>query len=456
MSQTSCQIKPPTRSAVGAALCIALAAFGCQKQRSPEAATASPATSQQSDANALTIWWAQWAPADGLAALAEEFGRNQHVTVKVHQIPWSSFQDQVFQEFGKPTTAFDIVVGDSQWLGRGATKGLYLDLTSWLPAAVDIKALHPLALKYLAEYPSGSGHYFAAPAETDAMGWAYRKDWFSDPAEKAAYKKKYKKELAVPETWEDLRTLAEFFTRPDKKRYGNVLVTGRGYDDIVMGFEQVLYAFGGTWGDPKTLRVQGALNSADAVKALDFFKTLLRYAPPGGSKLGYGEALEPFVNNTSAMLMNYFAFFPELARKMGDKIGFFAMPRNGARRYASLGGQGFSVSTKAAVGQQELAKKFIAWFLAKATQEEWVKKPGGFTANAAILKSEAFKAASPYNQAFADSLDIVQDFWNVPSYNELIASTAQQLGEALDGKKSSREALSELAVEHERILSQGD
>ena len=71
-----------------------------------------------------------------------------------------------------------------------------------------------------------------------------------------------------------------------------------------------------------------------------------------------------------------------------------------------------------------------------------------------VLSSDAFKAASPYNAAFAQSMDIVQDFWNVPVYNELIASTAQQLGEALDGKKSSKDALSELAAEHEKILSQ--
>ena len=83
-----------------------------------------------------------------------------------------------------------------------------------------------------------------------------------------------------------------------------------------------------------------------------------------------------------------------------------------------------------------------------------MKKPGGFTANAAILKSDGFKAASPYNAAFAQSMDIVQDFWNVPVYNELIASTAQQLGEALDGKKSSKDALAALAAEHDKILSQ--
>jgi multiple sugar transport system substrate-binding protein len=286
------------------------------------------------------------------------------------------------------------------------------------------------------------------------MGWAYRKDWFEDPVEKAAFKKEFNRELAVPQTWDELKAVAEFFSRPDKKRYGNVLITGRGYDDIVMGFEQVLYAFGGSWADAKTQKVEGALDSADAVRALDYFKGLLKYAPPGGSKLGYGEALEPFVNNSTAMLMNYFAFFPDLAKKMAGKVGFFAMPRQGDRRFASLGGQGFSISNKVSAPQQDLAKKFIAWFLRVDTQKQWVQKPGGFTANAEILKSDEFKKASPYNAAFAESMDIAQDFWNVPAYNELIAATAQELGEALDGKKSSRDALTQMAAEHAKILGQ--
>jgi multiple sugar transport system substrate-binding protein len=428
---------------------IAAASFGCNKNETSEESGAPGETVQK---QTLTVWWAQWAPADGLQELAKDFDPN--VTVKVHQIPWSSFQDQVFQEFGKRETAFDIVVGDSQWLGRGATKGLYLDLTSWLPTAVKLDELHPLAVKYLSEYPAGSKKYYAVPCETDAMGWAYRKDWFADPVEKDAFKAKYGKELGVPETWEDLEKVAAFFTRPDKKQYGSALVTGRGYDDLVMGFEQVLYAFGGSWGDPSTKKVSGFLDSPSSVQALDFFQQLLKYSPPGGAKFGYGEALEPFVNGSTAMLLNYFAFFPDLAKKMGDKVGFFAQPRQGERRYASLGGQGFSISTKVKKGQQDLAKRFIAWFQEEATQKKWVQKPGGFTANVAILKSDEFKKANPYNEAFAQSMDILQDFWNVPSYNELIASTTQLLGEALDGKRSSKDALGALAREHEKILGQ--
>ncbi|MDX2053436.1 MAG: sugar ABC transporter substrate-binding protein [Polyangiaceae bacterium] len=431
---------------------LGFSALGCKSTPAPEASGAAAAGVKAPEAKpVLTIWWAQWAPADGLQELAAEFDPN--VQVVVRQLPWPSFQDQVFQEFGKPKTAFDVVVGDSQWLGRGATKGLYLDLTSWLPKAVDLNTLHPLAKKYLSEYPTGSGKYFAAPCETDAMGFAYRKDWFADPKEKAAFQAQYHAELTAPQTWEELQRIAQFFTRPNDKRYGVALITGRGYDDVVMGFEQILYAFGGSWGDPATLQVRGKLDSAEAVRGLDFLKELLKSSPPGGTKFGFGEALEPFVNGSTAMLMNYFAFFPDLSKKMGDKVGFMVMPKQGDRRFASLGGQGFSISTKTEPKQQELAKRFIAWFLKSDTQRKWVKKPGGFTANQEILKSPEFSQASPYNAAFAASMDHLQDFWNVPSYNELIATSVQQLGEALDGKKSSKEALTALAAEHEKILS---
>ena len=54
----------------------------------------------------------------------------------------------------------------------------------------------PATVKYYAEY---DGKYWAVPAEGDANGWAYRKDWFEDPKEMEAFKAKYGYDLAVPE-----------------------------------------------------------------------------------------------------------------------------------------------------------------------------------------------------------------------------------------------------------------
>ena len=400
----------------------------------------------------ITIWWAQWAPSEGLQELGKEFEKETGIAVTVHQIPWPSYQDQVFMEFGNKKTAFDIVVGDSQWIGRGASEGLYVELTDWLPGAVDMSKVHERVVKYLCEYPAGSGKYFAAPCETDATGFAYRKDWFEDELEKEAFKKKYDRELTVPDTWKEFKQVAEFFERPKKNVHGCALLTGRGYDSLVMGFQQVMWEFGGSWGDPKSFQVKGYVDSDEAIEALTFFKSLLDYAPKGGSNFDYGKSLEAFNNGSVAMAMNYFAFYPTIAEKMGAKAGFFMMPAKGERRMVSLGGQGFSISAKVPVEQQEKAKKFIAWFLQTKVQEQWVQKPAGFTANNEILASETFRGATAYNKPFAESLDYLSDFWNQPVYNELLAVAQRYIGEAYDGVKTPEEAMKKVAVEHERIF----
>lgn len=409
---------------------------------------------QDESRRSITIWWAQWAPADGLQELGNEFEKETGIAVKVHQIPWSSYQDQVFLNFGNKQTDFDIVVGDSQWIGRGATQGLYVDLSDWLPRATDMTRVHPRAKRYLCEYPAGSGKYFAAPCETDAVGFSYRKDWFDDPEEKAAFKTKYGRDLTVPGTWTEFRDIAEFFTRPDDKRYGCSLLTGRGYDSLTMGFQQIMWAFGGAWGDEATFKVRGFVDSKGSAEALEFARSLLKFAPEGAANFDYGKNLEVFMNGSVAMAMNYFAFFPGISasKEMAEKAGFFMMPAKGDNRVISLGGQGFSISTKVPHARQEMAKKFIAWFLQTDIQKKWITKPAGFTANTEVLESEDFRKATDYNAPFAESLNYLRDFWNVPVYNELLASAQRCIGEALDGAKSPEDALAELAAEHERIF----
>ena len=331
-----------------------------------------------------------------------------------------------FSNFGQKSTTFDIVVGDSQWLGRGATGKLYLDLTDWLPKVVDIKTIHPQALHYLCEYPGGSGHYFAAPGETDAVGFAYRKDWFEDPKEQTSFKAKYKRDLAVPNTWDELKDIAEFFNRPKEKHYGIALLTGRGYDALVMGFQPFLWDFGGLWGDASSFKVKGMLNNAGAADGLKFMKSLMAFAPANGPNIDYGPALESFTSGSTAMAMNYFAFYPKIVKDMGPKAGFFVAPAKGDKRFSSLGGQGMSISAKVSPDQQKLAKDFIAWFLKKETQEKWITKEAGFTANVEILNSDAFKKATPYNEPFSRSMNLLARFLE----RALVQRAARRLGAA--------------------------
>src|SRR5260221_7170963 len=100
----------------------------CSHGESPRTTASS---SRPSSPQSIVVWWFQWAPADGLAELGKDFEGETGIAVNVDQIPLSSYQDKTFLEFGSMRTRFDIVIGDSQWIGRGATKGLYVDLTDW-------------------------------------------------------------------------------------------------------------------------------------------------------------------------------------------------------------------------------------------------------------------------------------------------------------------------------------
>ncbi|TIU04319.1 MAG: carbohydrate ABC transporter substrate-binding protein, partial [Mesorhizobium sp.] len=133
----------------------------------------------------LTIFWAEWDPANYLQELVTEYERQTGVKVTVETTAWPGFQTKAFAEFNARGDAYDMVVGDSQWLGAGSTGGHYVDLTDFFAKHDIAELMAPATVKFYSEYPGDSGRYWAVPLEGDAIGWAYRKDWFEDPKEMA-------------------------------------------------------------------------------------------------------------------------------------------------------------------------------------------------------------------------------------------------------------------------------
>src|SRR5262245_23170649 len=171
---------------------------------------------QTASAEELNIFWAEWDPANYLQELVNEYTKETGVKVTVQTTPWSDFQTKTFAELNAHGDAYDLVVGDSQWLGAASTGGPYVDLTDFVNKNNVLKVMTPATVKYYSEYPGNSGKYWSIPLEGDANGWAYRKDWFEDPKEQAAFKAKYGYDLAVPKDFNQLIDIAEFFNRPDQ------------------------------------------------------------------------------------------------------------------------------------------------------------------------------------------------------------------------------------------------
>jgi multiple sugar transport system substrate-binding protein len=402
----------------------------------------------------ITIFWAEWDPANYLQELCNIYTEETGVVVNVETTPWSDFQVKTFNEFAARSDAYDIVVGDSQWLGRGATQGHYIELTDWIKERGVDKSMAPATIVAYAEYPKGSGRYWAVPLEGDACGWSYRKDKFEDPKEKAAFKEKYGYELDIPDTWYQLRDIAEFFYRPEDNFYGVAIYTQKDYDAITMGVENVLWAWGADLGDYDTYRVKGILNSRAGIEAIEFYKELYKFTPPDWVNAFFPENNMAMTEGIAAMSMNYYAFFPALANpemsKYADVTGYFAMPEGPAERVAALGGQGASIITYSK--KQSAAFDWLEWFVKPENQATWGEL-GGYTCDLKTLKSEKFLNMTPYNRSFMETMQMVKDFWAVPEYAELLEVCQRYWsGYVVADQYTAKEAMDGIAEEWEEIF----
>jgi len=409
----------------------------------------------------LTILWAEWDPANYLQEIGNLYEQETGIKVNVVQEPWGSFYDLMASQWAAKSDTYDMVVGDSQWTGQGATQGHYVDLTEFMTSNGIDKSVTPGTLKYYGEYPVGSGTYWAYPTEGDAVGWAYRKDLFEDPKEMDDFKAKYGYDLKPPDTWAQLRDIAEFFTRPDNPvngvKYGVGVYTQKDYDGMIMGYENVMFSWGADWFDPTTFEVEGVVNSQEAVDALTFYRGLYQFAPPGTSNAFFAEMNDAFISGQVAMVMNYFAFLPALGNPgvnpNADKTGYFSGPAGpNGDRYVALGGQGLSVLSYTSAERQQASMDFIKWFAQEEIQKEWAKV-GGYTCNSNVLASEEFLNNTPYNRAFSESMNVVKDFWNIPVFGEMLEPVNRILHPYIvDGQGDPKELLDQLAAEQHQIL----
>ncbi len=399
----------------------------------------------------LVIAWAEWEPAKSLETLTKDFTQETGIPVEIQQIPWSDFENKVKLAWSAQDPTYDMIIGDSQWLGKGAMQKHYVDLTDWTKTNIPVADIAPAALNSYGEYPAGSKKLYAIPCMSDALVFAYRKDMFEDAANKTAFKAKYGHDLMPPKTWDEFAHVAEFFTKPEKQQYGCAVFFSKAYDGVTMGFDPVLWSYGGNLSEGK--KVEGVINSPTAVKALDYYANLKKFSPPGSETFYFSECLSQFQEGKVAMAESWFAFCPDLVKpdknKFADKTGYFVVPEGPSGRFVSLGGQGLSLSAYSK--HQDEAKKFMAWFSKEENQIKWAKL-GGLTANNKAAATDEFKNATPYNATFSASVPYLKDFYNTPNYSELLTVSQKELNLAVSGAKPAKEALDTIAKTQQGVM----
>ena len=355
------------------------------------ALTLAAASSAQAEGKSLTMCWAAWDPANALVELDKDFTAKTGIEMKHEFVPWTSYADHFINLLNSRSSECDLIIGDSQWIGGAAENKWYVKLNDFFDKNnISMDMFLPATVVGYAEWPKNTPNYWGLPAMADAVGWTYRKDWFEKPEIRAEFKAKYNRELEPPKTWDELIEVAKFFTGKEidgKKVYGAYVFSERGSEGITMGVTNAMYNYGFDYMDPKKpYQMAGIVNSAGAAKGMDVYKELFTCCqPPGLTNAYMQEGLDAFKSGQVAMQMNWYAFFPGLAKDPnvgGDKIGFFKNPAGPAGDFTQLGGQGLSVV--AASKNVDDALIYVKWFAQPEVQQKWTDL-GGASASKAVL-----------------------------------------------------------------------
>jgi len=136
----------------------------------------------------------------------------------------------------------------------------------------------------------------------------YRKDLFSDSLELQQFHERYGKPLQVPQTWEDFKTIAEFFHRPKQNLYGTVFAGFPDGHNTVFDFCLQLWTRGGELTDDFG---NITINTKAAAEGLTYYRDILRNKQavhPNTIEYDSVQAGMSFARGEAAMMVNWFGF----------------------------------------------------------------------------------------------------------------------------------------------------
>jgi multiple sugar transport system substrate-binding protein len=150
--------------------------------------------------------------------LAKEFTQQTGVEVVYETYEWAGFVEKCKLEFSNPTGSYDIIEYDALMSAGLLPNDSLVPLEPFIkdPKLGDI-GLAGFVGRLVGYYGTWNGKVVGFPRSSANRMYGYRRDLFEDPKEKAAFKAKYGYELKFPETWQQFRDVAQFFTRDTNK-----------------------------------------------------------------------------------------------------------------------------------------------------------------------------------------------------------------------------------------------
>ncbi|MCJ1697125.1 sugar ABC transporter substrate-binding protein [Rathayibacter caricis] len=229
-----------------------------------------------------------------LQPIADQYTEETGTSIEFVELPYDGLYNRLNSEFSSGSVSFDVAALDAIWLPAFAGAVTPLDDLYTDEVTSDL-------FPSLVSEATVDGSKVGMPAWTNSEILYYRKDLFEDEAQKTAFKAEYGYDLVPPTTWEQYTDAAEFFTQ-DTDGDGTPDLYGT---DVKGAVETEWLATLSQTGETTMVTdTDGAVSLGDenSKEALDFYTSLLPYAPPGAAQLDWAGAQNLFNQGKTAMM----------------------------------------------------------------------------------------------------------------------------------------------------------
>ncbi len=384
-------------------------------------------------------------------AVAEQFTEETGIELKVEAVPYSGIYDKLSTELVAQTGLYDVATIDIVWIpslypGLEPLDGLLVDeeLQDYAPSLLDGGIMEDTL--------------YAIPAWANCKVMYYRTDLFEDETEKENFKKEYGYDLKVPETWQEYRDVAKFFTR-DTDGDGVIDLYGTSFPAMIgADTTQSFLDFAAQAGTPAVMFDENkniTVTNAEHKEALDFLIALKEdgSVPDGIFEMGAPENQKMFSEGKLAMVYVWAGMYPTIAdaeqSQVADKFGVIHVAA-GKSGYGATPAPWYNAVLHSSKNK-EAAKTFVKFM--HDHNDEYAKQKG-IAARNSLLNDPELNETNPQLAVMMDTLAQPQSIGRPKTeyWNEVRDALNIQIQAAIMGEIDSQTALNNAAEEIKKII----
>jgi len=274
----------------------------------------------------------------------EKANKNPNLSFDWAPIEYGLLHDKIVLNEAAAAGEFDLHFLITDWLAELIPAGFLAPLNDYLESSPiegwsEDESLSTVE-KFEQIFPPGAsrlqtvdGKIYGIPAHDGPMNLFYRTDLFSNETEKANFEAEYGYELKAPDTWEQFKDIADFFTRPDENLWGTAFA-GNDPQATPYDFVQIAHNNGAEYFNEGG---EANFNSQEWISALEFLGTMYEEnSPPGAESVDMLGRADQFKEGIVAMYIDWMAWagyfeLPDISKIVGN-AGYTFMPSGSDNR----------------------------------------------------------------------------------------------------------------------------